>query len=69
MRWEQLQFVSRPPFVPPFSPEPALSFHRENEEEEEEEEEADMDIKSDGYSSVECEIKEDNTSKFIFGEF
>ncbi|GLJ16981.1 hypothetical protein SUGI_0293650 [Cryptomeria japonica] len=65
MRWDQLQFVSRPPFVPPLSPEPLLTFHKENEEEETE----DMSIKSDDYGSMECDFKENNTSKFIFGEF
>ncbi|GLJ47512.1 hypothetical protein SUGI_1003110 [Cryptomeria japonica] len=54
------EFVSRPPFVPPLSPEPLLTFHKENEEEETE------DISC---GSVECDFKEDNTSKFIFGEF
>ncbi|GLJ16975.1 hypothetical protein SUGI_0293590 [Cryptomeria japonica] len=43
MRWEQLQFVSRPPFVPPLSTETALSFHLE----EEDEAIADMGIKSE----------------------
>ncbi|GLJ16972.1 hypothetical protein SUGI_0293510 [Cryptomeria japonica] len=65
MRWDQLQFVSRPPFVPPLPTEThALSFHPE-----EDAEEADMSIKSEGNSYSEFGLEEDETSKCTFREF
>ncbi|GLJ16983.1 hypothetical protein SUGI_0293670 [Cryptomeria japonica] len=64
LRWDQLQFVSRPPFVPPLSPETTPSFHAEVVGGG-----RDMSIQSDSYSYVKCDLEEDNTSKCKFPEF